>query len=156
MTSTYATCRERPITISLDRSALTPTLPDGDATPLVWTPSTPGPHFSLVNASPENGGTTFVEDQNAKGDIDQYTFAVPAGIVPPVSVLAVQVSMLAEIDSAGARSIGVQIESHASVGQALTTGYHMVLQPYDINPATGLRWTLADFPGTTIGPVVTA
>jgi hypothetical protein len=90
------------------------------------------------------------------GDIDQYQFEPPSGVLPPVQIPAVGVSLVAEIDAAGSRSIGAQIEGNASAGQALTTAYGMVYVPFDINPVTGLPWALTDFPGTTIGPVVTA
>jgi hypothetical protein len=131
-----------------------PTLPNADATPLQWTPSIAGPHFSLVDANPENGGTTYVSSATV-GQVDQYSFPLPAGVTPPVTILGAQVSLLAEIDSAGARSIAPQVNGNVAGGTALSTSYHMVLQPYDTNPGTGLQWQSADFP-VTAGPVVTA
>lgn len=126
-----------------------------DGAPLQWTPSAGGPHFSLIDQIPQNGGASSVSSSTV-GAVDQYHFPLPADVTPFAVVTDVQVSLLAEISSAGARSLGVQQGANASAGQALTTNYHMVLQPYDINPTTGVAWKAADFPGTTFGPVVTA
>jgi hypothetical protein len=129
--------------------------PIADSTPLQWTPSSGSAHFSLVSAIPPNGGTDYVSS-NTPGDIDQYEYAIPSGVSLPVRIFGICVALLAEIDEAGGRSIGAQIGGTAGAGQALTTGYHIVSTEFDVNPDTGVAFVAADFPATTIGPVVTA
>lgn len=129
-------------------------MPSGDSSPLDWTPSVAGPHFSLINQIPENGGTSYVQAQTVN-DIDQYVFQ-PSGIPTPAAVQDVQVSLLSALSEAGARSVAVQIGGSTSTSEALSTSYHYVLANYDVNPDTGVPWLLTDFPATVIGPIVTA
>lgn len=128
--------------------------PISDSVPLQFTPSVAGPHFSLVNAIPQNNGATFVQDNNV-GDQDQYIHAT-TGIVAPVSIKAVQHNMDAQIDIAGARILGSSVGGVVSGGQALTQAYQIKLFPYDTNPVTGLPWALTDFATTPFGPDVVA
>jgi hypothetical protein len=127
---------------------------NADGAPLQWTPSTAGPHFSLLNQVPQNGGASSVSSSTV-GAVDQYEFPLPPNVTAGAVLTDVQVSLLAEISSAGARSLGVQQGADVGAGQALTTNYHYVLQPYDIDPSTGLPWVASDFP-VPFGPVITA
>lgn len=129
------------------------TVANADLTPLQFTPSAAGPHFSLVNAVPPAAGATYVSD-NVIGQIDQYQFGLPAGL-GTVLIKGFKVQLNAEIDSAGSRSIGAQIGASASAGQALTTAYHGYSYMYDVNPNTGVPLLESDFP-LSVGPVVTA
>lgn len=132
-----------------------PALPVSDSTPLNWTPSSAGAHFSLVNAVPEQT-TTYVSDATP-GDIDQYIHAIPsAQKIPPLptaqTVLGVYHALLAEIDSAGARTIASNKAGAAGpMNFALITSYTYFGQPY----TPGLAH-YTDLPTTPFGPEVTA
>lgn len=130
-------------------------VPISDSTPLQWTPSTPGPHWSLVNQIPQNGGTSFVQD-NTPGDVDQYIHNIPS-LIAPVALKGVVHKMIAQIDSlAGSRILASDVGGVISAGQALSSAYIGKSYPYDKNPVTGVAWVGADFPTTPFGPAVTA
>lgn len=132
---------------------LYPGVPVSDSTPLQWSPSSGSAHFSLVDSIPPNGGVNYVFS-NTPGQIDQYIYGVPAGLTPPVNVLAFCVSLLAEIDVAGGRSIAAQIGATQGAAVALTTSYHIVSTQFDVNPVTGNQLLLTDLPTLPVGPVV--
>ena len=132
--------------------------PNADATPLQWTPSTPGPHYSLVNAIPPSPGTEGVSD-NTVGDQDQYRYpivGVPA--IPPASIVyGIEHNMLAE-GSGGAVSLGSSINGNVSAGQALgSSAYVGYAFEWNLDPVTNAPFNWSDFPtNRAIGPEITA
>jgi len=76
--------------------------PDGDSTPLQWTPSAAGTHFSLIDENPPNNDTDYISD-NTVNDIDNWTWqdiASFTGTIPGVQYL-----IFARKDDEGYRSI---------------------------------------------------
>jgi hypothetical protein len=129
-------------------------VPFADASPLQWTPSVAGAHYPLVNTVPPDL-TKYVES-NTPGQVDEYLHSI-AGIPPGSLVLGVQHALLACLDTAGSHSIGSSIdEITGPVSTSLSVTAHMALQPYDVDPVTGVQWVLGDIPTRRIGPVVTA
>ena len=128
-------------------------VPVSDSSPLDWSPSSGSAHWSLVDAVPPNGGTNYVFDNNP-GDIDQYIFAAPGGVTPPYAIKAFGVMLLAEIDTAGARTIAARIGGTQGAAQALTTSYLIYSTQFDVNPITGNPLLLTDLPSLPCGPTV--
>jgi len=128
-------------------------VPISDSSPLDFSTSSGSAHWSLVNAVPPNGGTNYVFD-NSPGDIDQYIFGSPGGVTPPYAIKAFCVALLAEIDTAGARTIAAQIGATQGAAQALTTSYLIYSTQFDVNPITGNALLLTDLPSLPCGPAV--
>jgi hypothetical protein len=129
-------------------------VPFADTATDQWTPSVAGPHFPLVNTIPPNIAE-YVES-NTPGQVDEYLHAI-TGIPPASEVLAVQHSLLASVNTAGTQVIASSLnEITGPVNTAPSVTPHMALQPYDVDPATGAAWVLAEIPTRRIGPVVTA
>ena len=126
--------------------------PNADSSPLQWTPSVGGDHFSLENTLPYD--TSKYVSSNAVGQIDQYLQslgAIPSGYVP----LAVQHCMVAKLSGSGSASIVSNVGGVASSSvAALTTSWAIGFWPYDVDPATGLAWTKAGLPSRGFGPKV--
>jgi hypothetical protein len=129
-------------------------VPFADTATDQWTPSVAGPHFPLVNTIPPNIAE-YVES-NTPGQVDEYLHAI-TGIPPASEVLAVQHSLLASVNTAGTQVIASSLnEITGTVNTAPSVTPNMALQPYDVDPATGAAWVLAEIPTRRIGPVVTA
>lgn len=126
-------------------------MPDADAAPLQWTPSTPGTHFSLVDEVPQN--TADYVSSSTPGQHDAYTYPTGA-ITPPVTVFGVQHSMLAGLDAAGAHDLGSSIDGAAATSdESLSTTARYVVTPYDTK--SGVDWSLANIATTSFGPELT-
>ena len=118
-----------------------------DFTPLV------APNWSEVNEIPPDGNTSYVSSPNP-GDTDQYVYPL-AGPPPASSLLFAEHDLDMEVDS-GSRTVGSVVNGAVVEGaQALPAGYHIYGTPYDVNPATGVAFAVADFP-IQAGPQVTA
>jgi hypothetical protein len=129
-------------------------VPFNDTSVDQWTPASGTPHYPMVDSIPPNFSDYVYS--NTVGQVDEY-FTAPTGVPPSVAVLAVGHRMMAALDSAGARSIASSVnEITGPVSTALGTSPHVVLQPYDVDPVTGLPWLLANIILRRIGPVVTA
>ena len=129
-------------------------VPIADASPLQWTPNTGTTHYTQVDTIPPPGDSSYVFDGNP-GDVDQYVYGT-SGIVPPVSIFAVQVCLNAKLDASGSRIIAPDVGGEVGQGVALGTTYNMVRQSYDGNPVNGKAWQLTDFGSVRFGPTVTA
>lgn len=128
-------------------------VPVANGTPIQFTPSDANPNWQIVSAVPPN----LTEDvSGALGNTDQYVYHdndIPAGSL----VFGVQHCLCAQLDIAGSRSISSSVGGVVSSQQdALTLTPTIAHTPYDKNPATSSAWALTDFPGTQIGPSVTA
>jgi hypothetical protein len=126
-------------------------VPNADAAPLQWTPSAGVNHFDLVDEVPQSTAD-YVESSTA-AQIDQYLYDT-SPITPPVTVLAVQHSMLAGLDAAGAHDLGSSIDGAAAASdEALTTTARYNVTPYD--QKAGVDWTLVSIAATSFGPQLT-
>jgi len=126
--------------------------PVSDSTPLQWITSAGATHFNLVSSIPPNPAT-YVTDATV-GDVDQYIHSVSA--VPVTSTIkAVQHVLNAQVDTVGVRKVSsVCANGTGMAGMALTTTYHMLWAPYDINPVSGNPWDISDFATVPFGPKV--
>jgi hypothetical protein len=128
-------------------------LPSADAAPLDWTPSVAGPHYPLVNSVPVDQ-TTMVQDSTV-ADQDNYLYDAGA-ILPNMAIKAVQHSLFAQLDAAGAGSVESVVNGSLGSPAALTVDGHFFMSPWDVDPATGLTWSAAEMGTMTAGPVVAA
>jgi len=129
-------------------------LPWQDSAPLDWTPSVAGAHFPLVNSIPPNL-TKWVES-NTVGQQDQYRHDTSA-IPPTIQVLGVQHCLLAALDAPGARGIASVVDGIVGPNTAaLSTSPAQYRTEYDVDPVTGVAWTLPLITSPRVfGPAVT-
>lgn len=124
-------------------------LPDGGGTNTNWTIGGTSPaatNYQSVNENPSNGDITFVSS-NVIGTTDTYNYAaLPAAAS---QILAVVSNPTIRKDDAGTRSVvtrirsgGTEADSPTSVG--LIPTYSMPEMIMEVNPVTGLAWTLAE------------
>lgn len=126
-------------------------VPSANSAPLQWTPLA-GTNFSQVNEVPPDGDTSYVTS-GTLNDTDQYVYNV--GVIPPGSIVfGLQHTLDAEV-TAGSVVLSSCVNGIAAPGIALGGNYAYAITPYDTNPATGLPWSLTDFPGTVLGPKIT-
>jgi len=132
--------------------------PDANETPLNWTPLA-NTNYQEVNQHPPPGDSAYVSD-GFNGDIDQYRYHV-TGPTGSYTIPGIQHGMCAKLDAAGSHTIASQIGSHTgsgpSVGSAsVGSNYSFVLQPWDVNPETGVAFVPTDFASTFLGPKITS
>lgn len=126
-------------------------MPSANSAPLQWIPLA-GTNFSQVNEVPPDNDLSYVQSGNLN-DTDQYVYNVAA--IPPGSIVfGLQHTLDAEV-TAGSVVLSSCVNGIAATGAALGGNYAYVITPYDTNPATGLPWSLTDFPGTVLGPKIT-
>lgn len=136
----------------LGDSAIYVMRPDGDSSPLQWTPSTGSTHYNLVSKAAFNT-TTYVSD-STPGNRDQYTVENLA--FTPIAIHAVAYHVIADKDEAGARGIKLYVDSGAS--EALSSQFYLSQDtPLDwqyiveTDPATGVAWTKAGVDAMELG-----
>jgi len=132
--------------------------PDANESPLDWTPLA-NTNYQEVNQHPPPGDSAYVFD-GFSSDIDQYRYHV-TGPTGSYTIPGIQHGMCAKLDAAGSHTIASQIGSHTgsgpSVGSAsVGTDYSFVLQPWDVNPETGVAFVPTDFASTFLGPKITS
>jgi len=132
-------------------------LPDANETPLNFTPLS-GTNFSEVNQVPPPGDSAYVSDDSV-GAIDQYHYTI-TGPTGAFAIKAIQHSLCARLDSAGSHTLGSRINTHTGSGPQVGTDgvgndYAFIIQPWDLNPNTGLPFQEADFDTTFVGPIIT-
>ncbi len=132
--------------------------PTGDGADTGWTPTGGGTHFNQVNESPIDYGATYVEAASAPLS-DTYTY--PALATTLGTVAALQVRDYATTVSGGsdtlkgiARIAGTDHLSAVDLGvHAVYTGLDHI---FDLDPATGLPWTVAQVNAAEFGQKRTA
>ena len=128
--------------------------PTGDGADSGWTPNTGSTHYTQVNESPLDYDTSYV-NATAAGQSDTYTF--PA--VPSINgtIAAVQIRDYAKSDSGGtdklqgiARVAGTDYLAPAG-DQFIHAVYTGLDSIFELNPATGLPWALAEVNAAQFG-----
>lgn len=129
-------------------------VPDGAGNVAGWTPLA-GNNWDNTEEVPPDDDTTY-NSTATPATRDSYTFQnLPAGTVP----IGFQVLIYARKETAGAavlkptyREGGV---TYDGPGQGIATPdeYRYLIQPYDVNPATGLRATEAELNAAEFGVV---
>lgn len=127
-------------------------IPSSDGAETQWTPSTPGPHFSLVNNIPPGGDTNYVEDTVAN-DVDCYGFTqLP---YTPNVINALQTSFFARTTDATTREISplLRIGGTDETGtlQSMLTSFVDYIQIFETNPKTTNPWSAADVNSSQYG-----
>lgn len=124
-------------------------VPDADAAPLNWTPSSGTDHFSLVNEIPPDNGATYVES-NTVNQKDQYSQSNSAITNPLATSIPCVQHCLCMADPAVTRSVGSCADGAIEGNQVLTDAFLIYNFPYERS------WTVAAVGSTKFGPVVTA
>jgi hypothetical protein len=129
---------------------------DGDFTD--WTPSTPGPHFSLVNEIPPDGDASYVwavaPTVMAPFPIDCYHFQT---VDPTRKIAAIQTNIIARKSDTGNRALSVLTRFGGSNSVADSGGRYVnetyidYRNCFDVNPLTTSPWTPADVNATQWG-----
>lgn len=118
--------------------------PTSDSTPLQWTPSTPGAHFSLLDEAAANGDIDYIES-NTAGQIDRFASNVSIGT--PQKVHAIAVRAFGRKTDTALRQFVNQVSSSGSVADGSTKTMNASFQPFDdvfnIDPSTSAPWTNA-------------
>ena len=123
--------------------------PNADGSPLQWTPSTAGSHYSLIDAEPPNPGQYVGSD--TAGQVDEYLYPAYSG--SGQTVLAVQHVLSAALAAAGTSTIASCVGGLQGPAKAVTsTSDAMSMTPYDLDPVTGAAWTTDGLSARTFGP----
>lgn len=117
-----------------------------------------GTNFGSVNENPENGDVTYVTS-NVVSTYDTYTYgSLPASAS---QILAVVSTPVARKDDAGARSLSTRIrsggtEADSPTSAPLTTTYRIPEIIMELNPVTGIAWSVANVNAVQAGPKIAA
>lgn len=128
-------------------------LPNGDGGVLQWTPlGGTGTHFSQINVLPAPGDTSYVSS-STPGQRDSYTWQDIVSFSGTVKT--VQISYSARSNDEGLRTFQSTIGSTGSEEQGtefgLANDYIYYHQAFDLDPATGLPWTVLGFNAKQFG-----
>lgn len=131
-------------------------LPNGDLTPLQWTPlGGGGPHFSQINELPADGDLSYVASATP-GNKDCYAWQDIVSFSGTVKT--VQISYMARSTDEGLRTfqgtIGINGAEEQTVEFGLPNDYIYFSQAFDLDPATGLPWTVSNFNAKPFGIVL--
>ena len=120
-------------------------LPDGPGASTGWTPNT-GANWAAMDETPADGDATYVA-ATIPGVLDTYSFQnVPAG----AEIKGVHVNILPRKETAGASSIAPVVHQGGvdyigpTQGVANTVYDRYLTQAYDLNPATGVKFTATE------------
>lgn len=120
-------------------------LPTGAGASTGWTPSA-GSNWQCVDEQPSNGDTDYVS-ASAAGVTDTYAFPspVPSGAI----VYGVAVHITTRKDDAGLNELDAVLRSDGTnyasgTVQAISNTYARFRRFWDLDPATGLSWTVAN------------
>lgn len=110
-----------------------------------WTPNAAGANYTKVNEASPDSDTTYVST-GVVGNIDEYNFTDSTAVAAVIK--GIQTGLFARKEDAGARTIAPVIRQTATdyVGTAVALGvaYAEYQQMYELNPATGVAFTLAE------------
>jgi hypothetical protein len=120
-----------------------------------WTPSTPGPHFSLVDeAAPDTADSLSAE---SLGLTDRFGLAPLPALTNP-RIYAVAVNLYGRNPEAGGRQVAAQIESAAAVATGaalpLTDAWLLHQTLFLTDPNGGTDWTQARVNAAKVGATV--
>lgn len=119
-----------------------------------WTPLGGGNNFDEVKENPSDGDITYVSAA-AAGPVDTYQY--PAATVPAGTIVyAVGVEYDARKDDVGANETQSVVRSGGAdtpsgVGDPLSIDYTRFKDIWDLDPATGLPWTVGGANATEVG-----
>lgn len=125
-------------------------VPDGAGNYSQWTPSTGNNNYQNVDDNPTDGDTTY-NSTSTVNNIDTFTFPNISGTG---TVKAVQTSIVARKDDAGARTIAPVIRRGSDyVGNNVNVGdsYAMYTQLWETDPIAAAAWTLANVNSSEFG-----
>lgn len=126
--------------------------PDGDSSPLTWTPSTGVTHYNLINETSYDSAT-YVSD-STPGNRDQYT--LPSIVTTAVTIPAVVYNVLANKDVGGDTTLKLYVKSGGSESlsgeYALSANQALNFQHIvETDPATGVAWTKTGVNAAEVG-----
>lgn len=110
-----------------------------------FTPSSGTDHYAMVDEVGPDEDTTYNESDGTSGDRDSYEIAatVTAGEVMSVGTFA-----KARKTEMGGRSVQLGVGHSSSENQSesipLVEDYHALMHLEDLNPSTGLAWTVSE------------
>lgn len=128
-------------------------VPDGVGATTGWTPSA-GANWQCVDEVPPNGDTDYVS-ATAVATRDTYAFQnIPVG----TTVLGTQQLILARKEDAGGASLQPVVRQGSTDYDGPEQGipsedYYYLIQPYDVNPATGAKFTDTEINNGQFGQV---
>ena len=127
-------------------------VPDGDTGTAQWTPNSGAVHFDRVHELPKDNDTTYLADGTA-GQQDIWTWQ---DLSPITGVIrTVQLSVAARKDDEGSKSfrtgVGALLAEAVSDTFAVNDSYIYYHFNWDLDPATGLAWTIANFNAKVFG-----
>lgn len=130
-------------------------LPTGDGIFSTWDPSTPGPHFSLVNEVPPDDNTSYVENTGGGAIVDFYT----ADPLVNRTILGVSANYWVEGQGGGGGLLHTELylPSSSSTYTAspfdpiLTGAYYTQGVNFEVSPFTSLPWTSPEFTEMQVG-----
>lgn len=132
--------------------ALFPIVPNGDATPLQFTPSVGSTHYNLINFVPPTGDPSSLSDNHVTdSDVWQWQdIATFVGTIPFVCV-----SIYARKDAEGTRTFKTTTTgSSLSPEFYLSDSYIYYDMIWDEDPDTTSAWTVANFNAMDFGVVL--
>lgn len=122
--------------------------PNGDASPLDFTPSVGTTHYNLINFTPPTGDASSVFD-NTVNDIDLYQWQdIPTftGTIPFVCV-----SFYVRKDAEGSRSFKIKTTNTLGAEQFISDDYIYYDQIWDEDPDSSVAWTVTNFNAMDFG-----
>lgn len=137
------------------QTALTDAASGGGGTFKQWTPSAGTDHGALVREIPPDGGTTYVASATS-GQKDTFKF-------PPVVPLTGTVYGVQPMPNAAKnfsatlaiKNTTVSGGNASGTSQAISTTYRYYPQMFQVNPVSGLQWTIATTNAAEHGTEVT-
>lgn len=126
-------------------------LPNGDSTPLQWTPlGGGGTHYTEINELPSDGDASYVAS-STPGQIDNYDWQDVLSFSGTVK--SVQLSYCARTTDEGNRSFrgNVGVTEAVTPTFGLPGNYQYFHTPFDVDPATGIEWTRVGFNAKQFG-----
>jgi hypothetical protein len=126
--------------------------PAAEGNSAAWTPSAGTDNALMVDETPEDGDTTYVEAGSA-GLIDLYTLSdLPAG---PNTVHGLTISTEARKTTADATTFDTVLRTDGtnfnSAAKTLTTSHAPFFDVHAINPDTSAAWTVAEVNALEVG-----